>query len=93
LIAPTVYASSVYIEGKGWYLFGGNRLKTSQKLESLDSTWKEGPAVKEKGIFGQCIVQVIISNLLNILEEYLKNYFRSVKTSLLSSEEIWVNTS
>jgi len=44
-------------------LFGGfqkNYLTTSQKLESLDSTWKEGPAVFNKYIREQCVVQVII---------------------------------
>jgi len=73
LIETAYDASSVHIDGKGWYLFGGvgNFLNTSQKLESLDSTWKEGPAVLEKGISGQCVVQVIISNLLlDILQDF-----------------------
>jgi len=68
LIQSASYASSVNIKGRGWYLFGGNYLNTSQKLESLDSTWKEGPAVIHKyGIEGQCVVKVIILYLLSIL--------------------------
>jgi len=64
LIGTTRLASSVNIKGLGWYLFGGNSLNTSQKLDSLDSPWKEGPAVLDKDIWGQCVVQVIISNLV-----------------------------
>jgi len=72
LIGAVDDSSSVNIEGQGWYLFGGfrNNLKTSQKLESLDSTWEEGPDVLEKDIDGQCVVQVVILNLLDILQDF-----------------------
>jgi hypothetical protein len=55
----TSYAASIQIPGKGWYLFGGNQLSTSQKLVNISSYWEAGPAVQTPGIYGQCAVQVI----------------------------------
>jgi len=60
LIEPVASASSVNIKSQGWHIFGGyrNNLGTSQKLESVNSTWKEGQPVLETRISGQCVVQV-----------------------------------
>jgi len=62
LIASVIDASSVNIENLGWFMFGGflNELETSQKLESLNSMWKRGPAVFKSGINSQCVVKVKI---------------------------------
>jgi len=58
-LAGTGYASDVYIEGQGWFLFSGNDLETSQKLPGINSNWEEGPPVIAKNIRGQCAVKVI----------------------------------
>jgi len=58
-LAPTRFASDVYIDGQGWFIFGGNDLETSQKLVGIDSKWEEGPRVIAKGIYDQCAVKVI----------------------------------
>jgi len=62
LLASADQASSVSIDGVGWFLFGGweNHLETAQKLENINSTWENGPAVFAKGIHGQCVVQVTV---------------------------------
>jgi len=59
-LAPISSASDVYIEGQGWFLFGGynNYLETSQKLVGIDSKWEEGPTVLAKNIYDQCAVKV-----------------------------------
>jgi hypothetical protein len=61
-MAGVEYGRSVYVPSEGWIVFGrlGNSLETAQKLTSLDSDWKAGPALlqgyhKE----AQCLVQVI----------------------------------
>jgi hypothetical protein len=54
----TYYAASIRVPGKGWFLFGGNGLPTSQKLETVNSNWEAGPAVLTPGIYAQCAVQV-----------------------------------
>jgi hypothetical protein len=59
LITDTFRAGSILIPGKGWFLFGGNSLKTSQKLKNLHSNWEAGPAVQTPRIQGQCVVQVL----------------------------------
>ncbi len=58
----TYQAASIRVPGKGWFLFGGNSLPFSQKLETVNSNWEAGPAVQTPGILGQrqCAVQVII---------------------------------
>ena len=58
-MAPTYQAASIQIPGKGWYLFGGNYLETSQKLVNISSNWEAGPTVQTPGIQGQCAVQVM----------------------------------
>jgi len=60
-LATAYGASSVYIDGQGWFIFGGtyNDLETSQKLVGIDSKWGEGPPVIAKYIYGQCVVKVI----------------------------------
>jgi len=60
-LASTRYASDVFVEGQGWFIFGGynNNLETSQKLVGIDSKWEEGPPVIAKNISGQCAVKVI----------------------------------
>jgi len=58
-LAGTFYASDVYIEGQGWFLFGGNDLETSQKLVGTDYNWEQGPPVNVSNIWGQCAVKVI----------------------------------
>lgn len=62
MIEKASSTSSVNIKGLGWFIFGqfGSNFETSQKLESLDSTWCKGPAVLAKGLYGQCVVQVIV---------------------------------
>ena len=55
----TFGASSVYMPDRGWFLFGGNYLNTSQKLTNIQSNWEKGPAVQTPGIYHQCAVQVI----------------------------------
>jgi hypothetical protein len=55
----TVDAASILIPSKGWFLFGGNGLPTSQKLVNVNSTWEAGPAVQTSNIWGQCAVQVL----------------------------------
>ena len=59
LMNVTYHAASIRVPDKGWFLFGGNTLSTSQKLETVDSDWVAGPAVQTTGISGQCAVQVI----------------------------------
>jgi len=61
LLAPAYHSSDVYIEGHGWFIFGGytNYLETSQKLVGIDSKWEQGPPVIAPGIEGQCAVKVI----------------------------------
>jgi len=59
LLASATHASSVYVEGQGWFIFGGsNNLETSQKLVGIDSQWEEGPDVITKNIIFQCSVKV-----------------------------------
>ncbi len=58
----TNFAASIRVPSKGWFLFGGNELPTSQKLETVNSNWKAGPAVQTTGIQGQCAVQVMKHN-------------------------------
>jgi len=58
LLNGTFDASSVSVEGVGWFIFGGNQLKTSQKLVGIDSKWEVGPPVQSVGIWRQCAVQV-----------------------------------
>ncbi len=58
-MTPTSGAANIQIPGKGWFLFGGNDLETSQKLGTVNSNWEAGPAVQTTGIFGQCGVQVM----------------------------------
>ncbi len=62
LIGGTISAASIRVPGKGWFLFGGNGLSTSQKLETVNSNWVTGPAVQTPGIQGQCVVQVRKNN-------------------------------
>ncbi len=59
MMAGSVYASSIQIPNKGWFIFGGNSLPTSQMLVNVNFTWKAGPAVQTPGIQGQCAVQVM----------------------------------
>jgi hypothetical protein len=56
-MAGTSGTAGIQVPGKGWFLFGGNDLGTSQKL--VNSTWEAGPAVQTPGIYGQCAVQVM----------------------------------
>ena len=58
-MAGTNVAAGIQIPGKGWYLFGGNGLSTSQSLVNINSTWEAGPAVQAPRIQGQCAVQVM----------------------------------
>jgi hypothetical protein len=60
-MAGTHAAAGIQVPGKGWFLFGGNELKTSQKLTNISSfwVWEAGPAVKTINIWGQCAVQVM----------------------------------
>ena len=58
-MAQTQQAASIRIPGKGWYIFGGNRLSTSQKLANISSNWEAGPPVETSAIYGQCAVQVM----------------------------------
>jgi len=59
-VAPINYASNVYIEDQGWFIFGGfNDLETSQRLVGIDSKWQEGPQVIAINIWSQCVVKVI----------------------------------
>ncbi len=60
LMVETIGASSVHIPDKGWFLFGGNNLNTSQKLMDLDSNWEEGPEVQTVKQDEQCTVQVMV---------------------------------
>ncbi len=62
-MAETAGASSVHIPDKGWFLFGGNSLNTSQKLMNIDSNWEQGPEVQTVNQYGQCAVQVKIDQL------------------------------
>jgi hypothetical protein len=57
-----IYAASIQIPGKGWYLFGGNSLSTSQRLVNVSSNWVAGPAVQTIWINGQCAIQVMNKN-------------------------------
>jgi hypothetical protein len=57
-------AANIQIADKGWFIFGGNDLKTSQKLVNIYSNWEAGPAVQARGISGQCAIQVTKSNLI-----------------------------
>ena len=59
LMTPKYGAGSIQIPGKGWFIFGGNSLSTSQKLVNVKSNWEAGPAVQTPGIFYQCVVQVM----------------------------------
>lgn len=60
MLALTRDASDTYIEGQGWFIFGGAKnLGTSQKLAGIDSKWEEGPPVIAKNISYQCAVKVI----------------------------------
>jgi len=61
LLASTRYASDVFVEGQGWFIFGGryNNLETSQKLVGIDTKWEEGPPVIATYIYGQCAIKVI----------------------------------
>ncbi len=58
-MSATYLAASIRVPGKGWFLFGGNELPTSQKLETVNSNWEAGPAVLLPDIYGQCAVQVM----------------------------------
>ncbi len=58
-MAGIQYAASIQIPGKGWFLFGGNDQRSSQKLVNVNSSWEAGPAVQTPGIKGQCAVQVL----------------------------------
>jgi hypothetical protein len=73
-MAETVGASSVHIPDKGWFLFGGNSLNTSQKLMNIDSNWEQGPEVQTVNQYGQCAVQVIIDQLKLFNIHELCNY-------------------
>jgi hypothetical protein len=59
LMIGSRYAASIQIPSKGWFLYGGNGLSTSQKLVIVNSNWEAGPAVKKPNILGQCAVQVM----------------------------------
>ena len=84
----TSYAANIQIQGKGWYIFGGNDLETSQKLVDISSNWEAGPAVQTPGIQGQCAVQVMkfVERLIVFLNEsrIILCFFRSMKQSQLS---------
>jgi len=59
LLATSSYASDVYIEGQGWFIFGwADHLETSQKLVDLESKWVEGPDIIAKKLNHQCAVKV-----------------------------------
>jgi len=59
LLDSTYDANDVYIDGQGWFIFGGeNGHATSQKLVGIDSKWEEGPNVLAKNISKQCVVKV-----------------------------------
>jgi hypothetical protein len=56
----TSNAASVFVPSNGLFVFGGNYLKHSQKLASLDGQWEKGPNLyQDEKIDGACIVQVI----------------------------------
>ena len=57
-MAKAYAPANILIPGKGWYIFEGNDLETSQKLVDISSNWEAGPA-QRKGIWGQCGVQVM----------------------------------
>jgi len=59
LLSPATFASNVYIEGQGWFIFGGtNTLETSQKLVGINSEWEVGPPAISRNIWNQCAVKV-----------------------------------
>ncbi len=60
-MVETIYASSIHIPEKGWFLFGGNGLETSQKLMNFDSKWEQGPEVQTVNQLYQCAVQVMVN--------------------------------
>jgi len=57
-LASVYLAPDIYIEGLGWFLFGGNYFETSQKLVGIDAIWEQGPPVIARYIEGQCAVKV-----------------------------------
>jgi len=77
LLAITFGASDAYVEGQGWFLFGGNELETSQKLVGIDSSWEQGPKVNAIKVQGQCAVKVIKS-----LSELSYIFIGSIPTSI-----------
>ena len=61
MLAPTSFASSIYMPNRGMFIFGGetNNLTTTMNLKSLDQTWENGPALFEnQQVAYQCAVQV-----------------------------------
>jgi len=69
-LSPATFASSVYMEARGWFLFGGtNDLETSQKLVGIDSYWETGPPVMAKNIEFQCTVKVRYSKYFCIMNQ------------------------
>ncbi len=58
LMDATQLAASIRVPVKGWFIFGGNVLATSQKLVNVSSIWEAGPTVQKTGTFSQCAVQV-----------------------------------
>jgi len=78
LLSTISHASDVFIESQGWFLFGGNSLPISQKLSGFDLKWQDGPAVINKNIVGQCVVEVKPLMFKNL------NPFVNVKPVLMS---------
>lgn len=59
MLTSTKSAASVNIEGKGWFLIGGNQyLGFSQSLKNISSVWEEGPNISISYNPHQCAVQV-----------------------------------
>jgi len=89
LIDTATYGSSVNIEGRGWFIFAGheNDLEKSQHLTSLNSTWKDGPALLDKYSCCQCVVQAINLLILSFRTCYLFLLINSSAKMLLHSSE------
>lgn len=59
LIEATYFGGTAYVPNEGWFIFGGNSLTRSQRLQNLNSAWVEGPELfQAENEIGQCVVQL-----------------------------------
>jgi hypothetical protein len=59
ILSESNTAPSVLVPNRGWVIFGGNKLPTSQILQTLSGNWTKGPNMYDaRNVYGNCGVQV-----------------------------------